>query len=296
MTAPSPPQVDREALRRLAGTVAAEAAALLLDGVDDVRSSIETKSTSTDVVTDMDRRSEALVVERLLAARPDDGLQGEEGADRAGTSGVRWVIDPLDGTTNYLYRLPGFGVSIAAQVEIGGGWRTVAGAIVDVVHGESYEASLGGGATCNGIEISVSGATDLSRALVATGFSYEAERRRRQAVVLAEVLPAVRDIRRMGAAAVDLCSVACGRVDAFYEKGLAPWDHAATSSAASRVAATPTSAAAIAATAHADARRCLPRSASDRRTTPHSALIGGSRPSGPAGRARRWARRRRWAG
>ncbi len=227
MTAPQSTQTDRDALRALAGTVAAEAAAVLLDGLDDVRVSVETKSTHTDVVTEMDRRSEALVVERLLAARPDDGVQGEEGAERTGTSGVRWVIDPLDGTTNYLYRFPGFGVSVAAQVEIDGAWRSVAGAVVDVVHDACYTASLGGGATCNGVEISVSGATELSRALVATGFSYEADRRRRQAGVLTQLLPAVRDIRRMGAAAVDLCMVACGRVDAFFEKGLAPWDHAA---------------------------------------------------------------------
>lgn len=227
MTDPAGSPVDREALRALADRVATEAAALLLDGLDGVRASVETKSTHTDVVTEMDRRSEALIVERLLAARPDDGVQGEEGAERAGTSGVRWVIDPLDGTTNYLYRFPGFGVSVAAQSEVDGEWRSVAGAVVDVVHGARYTAALGGGATCNGAEISVSGATELSRALVATGFSYESERRRRQAAVLADLLPAVRDIRRMGAAAVDLCLVACGRVDAFYEKGLAPWDHAA---------------------------------------------------------------------
>lgn len=222
-----PPGTDLDALRSLAEDVAVAAAALLASGLDEVRTSVVTKSSATDVVTEMDRRSEALVVERLLTVRPDDGVQGEEGADRPSRSGIRWVVDPLDGTTNYLYRFPGFGVSVAAQWETDTGWRTVAGAVVDVVHDARFSASLGGGATRNGAPIAVSGAADLSRALVATGFSYEAARRRRQAAVLTEILPEVRDIRRMGAAAVDLCMVACGRVDAFYEKGLAPWDHAA---------------------------------------------------------------------
>jgi len=148
---------------------------------------------------------------------------GEEGTDVTGTTGVCWIVDPLDGTTNFLYGLPGFGVSIAAEVD----GTVVAGVVLDAVRGELFAATLGGGATRNGTSIHASAATDLSLALVATGFSYDATRRARQAAVLVEVLPHVRDIRRFGAAAVDLCSVACGRVDGYYERWLAPWDLAA---------------------------------------------------------------------
>jgi myo-inositol-1(or 4)-monophosphatase len=219
--------VTAEDLRRLAEEVAAEAAALLVEALSGVRE-IATKSSLTDMVTEMDRRSEALIVERLLAARPADGVLGEEGASIEGTSGVRWIIDPLDGTTNYLYRFPGFGVSIAAEASLDGGPPTVvAGAVADPSHGALYSAARGGGASRNGEVIAPSGEQELGRALVATGFSYDPERRRRQAAVLTEVLPRVRDIRRQGAAAVDLCLVANGTVDAFYERGLAPWDHAA---------------------------------------------------------------------
>jgi myo-inositol-1(or 4)-monophosphatase len=203
---------------------AAEAAAVLVDGLGRVRTTVETKSTATDMVTEMDRASERLIVDGILAARPDDGITGEEGSERPGRSGVRWIIDPVDGTTNYLYGLPGFAVSIAAEVD---GLGVVAGAVVDPLHGDTYTASKGGGAFRNGNRLAGSSETRLAHALVATGFSYEAARRERQAGVLRHVLPQVRDIRRMGAAAVDLCSVAAGRVDAFYERGLAPWDYAA---------------------------------------------------------------------
>jgi myo-inositol-1(or 4)-monophosphatase len=215
--------VDADALCRLATAVAEETAALLRDGLGRTRLEVHTKSTGTDMVTEMDRAAEALIVERLLGARPDDGLLGEEGTDRPGTSGVRWVFDPLDGTTNYLYELPGFAVSIAAELD----GRVVAGVVHDVVRDEGFAATLGGGATRDGVAIGVSDASDLGLALVATGFSYDPARRARQADVLTHVLPVVRDIRRFGAAAVDLCSVACGRVDAYYERGLAPWDLAA---------------------------------------------------------------------
>jgi myo-inositol-1(or 4)-monophosphatase len=218
-----PDGTDRTALRLLAEAVARETGALLHDGLDRARLHVGTKSTGTDMVTEMDRAAEAHIVQRLLTARPDDGVLGEEGTDRAGTSGVRWVVDPLDGTTNYLYGLPGFNVSIGAEVD----GEAVAGAVFDVIRGELFSATLGGGATRDGAPIRHSAADDLALALVATGFSYDSERRRRQAQVLVEVLPRVRDVRRFGAAAVDLCSVACGRVDAYYEKGLAPWDLAA---------------------------------------------------------------------
>ncbi len=215
--------VDPVELRRLAEDAARSAGALLLDGLDQVRTDVQTKSTGTDMVSEMDRAAEALIVDALLGARPDDGMVGEEGTDRTGTSGVRWIVDPLDGTTSYLYGLPGFGVSIAAEHE----GVVVAGAVLDVVRGELYAATRGGGATLDGRPIRASAAADLATALVATGFSYESGRRARQAAVLVEVLPRIRDIRRFGAAAVDLCYVACGRVDGYYERGLAPWDLAA---------------------------------------------------------------------
>jgi myo-inositol-1(or 4)-monophosphatase len=210
-------------LLALAEDVARRAGALLGGAVGLVRAEIGTKSSLTDMVTEMDRASEALIVEGLLGPRPDDGMLGEEGTAVEGTSGVRWVVDPLDGTTNYLYELPGFNVSIAAEVD----GRVVAGAVLDVVRDELFSATLGGGATRDGVAISASGARDLPSALIGTGFSYDADRRRAQAQVLVEVLPEVRDIRRFGAAALDLCSVACGRLDGYYERGLAPWDLAA---------------------------------------------------------------------
>ena len=214
---------DANELRLLAEAAAREVGALLRDGLERVRLLVDTKSTGTDMVTEMDRAAEARILELLLGARPDDGMLGEEGTDLPGSSGVRWVVDPLDGTTNYLYALPGFAVSIAAEVH----GRVVAAAVYDVVRDELFSATLGGGATRNGQAIRVSDATELPLALVATGFGYDADRRRRQAEVLVHVVPHVRDIRRFGAAAVDLCSVACGRVDAYYERGLAPWDLAA---------------------------------------------------------------------
>jgi myo-inositol-1(or 4)-monophosphatase len=185
--------------------------------------SVETKSSATDMVSEMDRAAEQLIVSALLAERPHDGMVGEEGSATDGTSGLRWVIDPLDGTTNYLYGYPGWAVSIAAEDAAG----VVAGVVADAVHAEVFTATRGGGARCNGVPIACSTRDDLATALVGTGFGYGAERRRAQGEVLAGLLPRVRDIRRMGAAAVDLCSVACGRLDAFFERGLAWWDLAA---------------------------------------------------------------------
>lgn len=224
-----PPPADTAALLDLATTLGRDAAALLVDGLSRVRASIETKSTATDLVTEMDQASERLLVEGILAARPDDGILGEEGTDRVGSSGLRWVLDPLDGTTNYVYGHAGFAVSIAVEAyEPGSGsGALLVGVVVDPLHGDVFTATRGGGARRNGEPIRCSSETDLARCLVATGFGYDPDRRRRQAQVLTDVLPRVRDIRRMGAAAVDLCSVACGRVDAYFERGLAPWDYSA---------------------------------------------------------------------
>ena len=214
---------DPAALAALAGEVGREAAELLLDGLGRPRTHVGTKSSATDMVTEMDQRSESLIVDRLLAARPDDGIVGEEGSSRTGTSGVVWVIDPLDGTTNYLYGHPGFSVSIAAVVAE----RTLAGVVIDPVHAETWSAWAGGGARCNGQPLDGPRPCPLGTALLATGFSYDPERRARQGRAMARVLPQVRDLRRGGGAAVDLCWVARGRVDAFFERGLAPWDLAA---------------------------------------------------------------------
>jgi myo-inositol-1(or 4)-monophosphatase len=222
---PSPDRAapDPDALVALATDVAGRAVRLLLDGVERARATAETKSTATDMVSEMDRAAERLIVSGLLAERPDDGVVGEEGSATAGTTGVRWVIDPLDGTTNYLYGHPGWAVSIAAEDDAG----VIAGVVADAVHGEVFTATQGGGARRDGRPIRCSDAANLSTALVGTGFGYDPVRRAVQGEVVAGLLPRVRDIRRMGAASVDLCSVACGRLDAYYERGLAWWDLAA---------------------------------------------------------------------
>ena len=211
-------------LLSLAVEAAQAAGELLLEGSAASPQEVRTKTSLTDMVSELDRASEALVRETLLAARPDDAILGEEdGLVGPGTSGVRWVVDPLDGTTNYLYRYPAWAVSIAAEVD----GVVVAGVVHDPLHGETFTAVQGGGAWCEGRRLEVSGAPTLATALVGTGFGYEKEVRARQGVVVARVLPCVRDIRRGGAAALDLCWVALGRLDAYYERGLQPWDWAA---------------------------------------------------------------------
>jgi myo-inositol-1(or 4)-monophosphatase len=221
-------------LLAIARDLARQAAALLVDGMTRNRGEISTKSTRTDMVTDMDRASERLIVNGILERRPHDGIVGEEGADVAGTSGVRWLIDPIDGTTNYLYAHPGYAVSIAAQRD----GETIAGVVNDPGHNDEFAAAKGLGSTRNGSPAIAPDHDDLATALVATGFAYDAATRERQAVVLEHVLPRVRDIRRMGAAAVDLCSVAVGRVNAYYERGLGPWDLAAGALIATEAGAT----------------------------------------------------------
>jgi myo-inositol-1(or 4)-monophosphatase len=193
----------------------------------------ETKSSRTDIVTAADREAEQMIVAQLRQARPTDGLLGEEGASIPSQSGISWVIDPIDGTVNYLYGLPGYAVSIAATVEDDGpsatadGRRAVAGAVYVPSSDELFTASEGGGSQLNGQPIRTSDESELSLALVATGFGYTVERRTEQAEVVRQLIPKVRDIRRLGAAATDLCLLAAGRLDAYYERGLQPWDYAA---------------------------------------------------------------------
>ena len=184
---------------------------------------VERKSTRTDMVSDADRDAERLIEEMLLGERPDDGLLAEEGGRSEASSGRRWVVDPLDGTTNYLYGLSAWAVSIA--LEDGDG--TVLGVVHAPATGETFVATRGGGARCNGETTAVSGQDTLSQALVSTGFGYDAERRADQADLLRRVIGEIRDIRRAGAASLDLCAVAAGRADGYYERGLEPWDWAA---------------------------------------------------------------------
>jgi myo-inositol-1(or 4)-monophosphatase len=184
---------------------------------------VQTKSSSVDVVTLMDTAAEALITRTLLAARPDDAILGEEGADVAGTTGVRWVVDPIDGTVNYLYRIPAWSVSIAAEVD----GQAVAGAVYNPLSNETFTATLGGGAFCNGRPLQCSTETSLAQTLLATGFGYDSARRARQGALIAQVLPKVRDIRRFGSCALDLSALAAGRIDAYFERGLNPWDFAA---------------------------------------------------------------------
>jgi myo-inositol-1(or 4)-monophosphatase len=186
---------------------------------------VATKSTATDVVTAADRAVERQVTEELCRLRPGDAVLGEEyGEGRPVTSGgVRWIVDPIDGTVNYLYGLPYHAVSLAAEVD----GRVVAGVVRNIATGDEWTATLGGGAFRAGRRLRCSTETDLGQALVATGFGYDPARRAHQARVVTGLIPHVRDIRRMGAAAIDLCLTAAGRVDVYYEKGLAAWDMAA---------------------------------------------------------------------
>jgi myo-inositol-1(or 4)-monophosphatase len=183
----------------------------------------DTKSSPVDVVTEADQACEDLVRERLLGARPEDGFVGEEGDDIVGTSGVRWIVDPIDGTVNYLYGLPQYAVSIAAAR----GDEVVAGVVLNPAAGLEYAATLGGGAACNGVPLQVRPTPPLDQSLVGTGFGYEATVRERQARSVARMLPQVRDLRRLGSCALDLCAVAAGQLDAYVEEGPNTWDYSA---------------------------------------------------------------------
>ena len=230
---------DAEALLRIAVAAATEAGGLLASWRGDERPEVvQTKSSPTDIVTEMDRRSEALITSRIRTHRPGDTVLGEEGGQTAGGPAgdgddggrpgkVRWIVDPLDGTVNYLYGLRDWAVSIAAEVD----GSVVAGVVEVPRHGETFTAVTGQGAWLHRgdakLELRCSSGVPLDRALVGTGFGYDPGRRRVQGEVVAALLPFIRDIRRGGSAAVDLCSVAAGRLDAFYERGLNYWDFAA---------------------------------------------------------------------
>ena len=214
---------DPAALRDLARAVAHEGAALAremrLGGIDVA----DTKTSAVDVVTEADRAVEELIRARLTVERPDDAILGEEGDDRPGNSGVRWIVDPIDGTVNYLYGLPDCAVSVAAEVD----GEVVAGAVVTIPSGVEYAAALGLGATRDGRALAVRPVPPLAERLVLTGFGYERHVREHQAACIARLLPDVRDIRRMGSCSLDLCHVAEGSGDAYVEAGPKPWDWSA---------------------------------------------------------------------
>jgi myo-inositol-1(or 4)-monophosphatase len=184
---------------------------------------LDVKSSPTDPVSDADREAERTIHALISSARPDDGIIGEEGAHTSAANGRTWIVDPLDGTVNFLYGMRAWAVSIALEDAQGAS----AGVVFNPVDDECFAAARGEGATMNGRPIHASGCESLDRAMVGTGFSYEAERRAEQAQLLVRLLPAVRDVRRAGAAALDLAYLACGRIDAFYERGLKRWDEAA---------------------------------------------------------------------
>jgi myo-inositol-1(or 4)-monophosphatase len=218
------PTPDLDALLTLAREVALEAGALLRERAPLARSLVASKSTLVDMVTDADHASDSLIVGRIRDARPDDAILCEESGAKEGTSGVRWLIDPLDGTTNFLYGIPAYAVSIGIEVD----GERVAGVVHDAGRKETFWARRDGGAFLDGLPVTVSGAEVLASALVGTGFSYTAAFRERQAELLTRLIPHVRDIRRGGAASIDLCWVACGRLDAFFERDLGGlWDIAA---------------------------------------------------------------------
>lgn len=220
-----------EKLLELATRIAHEAGVLLMDRPETFE--ISSKSVAIDIATQMDKASEKFIVDSILADRPDDGIIGEEGASRESRSGITWVIDPVDGTVNYLYGIPGWSISIAAKDDEG----VIAGIVHSPSISSTWTALRGGGAKFNGSTISVNDPVELDRALIGTGFAYDVRKRVEQGRVAELLLPQIRDLRRMGSAAVDICNVAMGRFDGYYESGLFEWDRAAASLVATEAGA-----------------------------------------------------------
>lgn len=221
---------DSGALLELARQVAAEAAAFVATSRPTGRVGVAaTKTSATDPVTEIDTATERLIRDRILAERPGDGFIGEEGGTQDGSSGVVWVIDPIDGTVNFIYGIPAYAVSIGVQVD----GEVVAGVVLNAATGEEFGAEVGrgswlrrsAGADPEALQVVDDGV--LQHALVGTGFGYQAQRRVAQARAVTALMPQVRDVRRIGSAALDLCNVAAGRTDCYVEQGLHPWDRAA---------------------------------------------------------------------
>jgi myo-inositol-1(or 4)-monophosphatase len=216
-------------LRDIAETIALEAGELAFRRRSEGVSIAASKSSLEDVVTEADREVETLIRGRLAELRPDDAFLGEESGAEGGSSGLTWVVDPIDGTVNYLYGIPDYCVSIAV-VEGDpdpASWTSLAGVVFAPAKRELFRAAVGDGAFRGDERLAVNAEVRPELALVGTGFGYAAEKRVKQAAVVASLVAEVRDIRRIGAAALDLCAVACGRLDGYYESGLNPWDQAA---------------------------------------------------------------------
>jgi myo-inositol-1(or 4)-monophosphatase len=216
-------------LLTVARDVALAAGELVLAARRGVVEVADRKSSSVDVVTQVDRDAETFIRNRLAMLRPHDGFYGEESGGGSGSSGLTWVVDPIDGTVNYLYGIAHYAVSIAVVEGDADpqSWRALAGVVVNPATEELYSAAVGTGAYLGTRPIQVASAVPLDEALVATGFAYVSATRAEQGAAVARLLPKVRDIRRMGTASLDLCAVACGRVNAYFERTLSPWDHAA---------------------------------------------------------------------
>ena len=210
-----------EELLILAESIARKAGALLMNRPP--KFDLDEKSGVFDFATQMDHESEKLIVAEILSARPDDGLIGEEGANRKSASGVTWVIDPIDGTVNYLYDIPGWCISIGAKDKDG----ALVGVVFSPATNSLWKASRGNGAYLNDVKISCNDPVALNRALVGSGFAYDIEKRKIQAALIERLLPEIRDLRRLGACAVDICHVASGSLDAYFEAGVNEWDYAA---------------------------------------------------------------------
>ncbi|MFM8192909.1 MAG: inositol monophosphatase family protein [Actinomycetota bacterium] len=210
-----------EELLNLAESIARKAGALLMNRPS--KFDLDEKSGVFDFATQMDHESEKLIVAEILAARPDDGLIGEEGANRPSTSGITWVIDPIDGTVNYLYDIPGWCISIGAKDQDG----ALVGVVFSPATNSLWKASRSNGAYLNDVKISCNDPVALNRALVGSGFAYDIEKRKIQASLIERLLPEIRDLRRLGACAVDICHVASGSLDAYFEAGVNEWDYAA---------------------------------------------------------------------
>src|SRR4051812_31792276 len=210
-----------EELGRLAVELASGAAELVRRSGRDALA-VGSKSTATDLVTAVDRAAEQWLVDEITRLRPDDALLGEEGGGRSGTSRVRWVLDPIDGTVNFVLGLPAYGVSVAAEVD----GTVVAGAVCNPASGELYRAVRGAGAFLDDARLAGPRKVTLAKAVIGTGFGYDVNRRAAQGQVVARLLTRIADVRRVGAASLDLCAVAAGRLDGYFEAGLSPWDHA----------------------------------------------------------------------
>ncbi len=216
-------------LLSVARAIALEAGQLVVEARRGAVEVADRKSSPVDVVTQVDRDAESLIRGRLAELRPGDGFLGEESGGGGGTTGLTWVVDPIDGTVNFLYGIPHYAVSIAVVEGEADPhtWTALAGVVVNPATGELFSATAGGGAQLGERTIAVAPPVPLAEALIATGFAYRSETRAEQGAAVARLLPMVRDVRRMGTASLDLCAVASGRVNAYFERTLNPWDHAA---------------------------------------------------------------------